>query len=272
MRSSRFVAATLISVAAAVINGCATMGKAVQPPVPDPKTATSIVSYANQLSHAIMTPGIELWNHIIPIHPRPESTPDARTSYDITWGDLAKTMPIQEVRDNFGIVCANRSGIWGYPFCRAPNDPDVVYFYASADPHHGDVKYNEIGFQSYVIEPLPGHETSPGYINLLRQKAGYMTRQNVATVQAQQLRQQEIAQADAAQAVAEQPMVRTIGSKICRIENRWLYTGYVEQVVGEKIQIRIDNVSTVKDSGLHPGNFSGQYIIWDSPERWRLCH
>lgn len=274
MRYATLLAAVSMAAAAILMAGCATAGKALQPPVPNPQTSRTVGEYAHQLSRALLTPQINFWATVLPMPEGKDNqtTDDAILTFDVSWGKEAMALPLQHVRDDYQSMCANRGGEWRPPFCRTPSDPDRVLFYAIVEPHQGKrPDQGEVGFQTFVIEPRPGHETSPGYIDLLRARAGFRTRDDIATMSAQQQQQDATSRADAARAAAELPIVRTVGSKICRVENNWVTTGFVEQVVAEKIQIRVANVGYIKNQNVHPGDFTGEYIIWDAPSRWRLC-
>jgi len=263
------IVSTLVSA-----SGCATAGKAVQPSMPDPRSARTVGEYAHQLSRSVMAPGIAFWDMLIPVPAGPDNqtTEDAVTTFDITWGQKARAFSLQRVRSDFEVMCGLRGGVWSDPYCRGNNDVDRVLFYAVVEPSEGKhPDYDEIGFKTLVIEPKPGHETSPGYIALLRQKTGFRTKDDVAAANSRQRRQEAEARADAARAAAELPEVRTVGSKICQTQGEWVTTGYVEQIVGERIEIRIDNVGFVRNANLHPGSFAGPHIIWDSPNHWHLC-
>ncbi|WP_368649244.1 hypothetical protein [Castellaniella ginsengisoli] len=70
-----------------------------------------------------------------------------------------------------------------------------------------------------------------------------------------------------AQKKIEKPFKFEIGTRICRQQGPWKITGYVEQAVKERIQIRISDMS---DGNLRPGSFR-EAIIWDLPDNWDLC-
>jgi hypothetical protein len=66
----------------------------------------------------------------------------------------------------------------------------------------------------------------------------------------------------------EMPMKKTIGTRICKMQNGWEHRGFVEKVAGEKIQIRISDIHM---GSSRPGNFKQDQIIWDSPNNWNVC-
>ena len=273
MRYTNVLACIAIAAVAIDLTGCATAGKSMRPAIPNPQTSSSVRDYTRQLCRALTTPQIALWQSIIPTPHGPgnDTTDDAVETWDFTWGKEARAYS-PRVRDDFQVMCKVRGGIWESPFCQTAGDPDRVLFYAIVKPHNGpDPADDEVGFQIIAIEPKPGHETSLGYVNLLRAKAGFMTQSDIAVAAARRQQQEAAARADVARAIAEQPQVRTVGSKICRVGGNLVTTGYVERVAGDKIQIRVVNVSYINAPDVHPGGSSGDHIIWDVPERWRLC-
>jgi hypothetical protein len=66
------------------------------------------------------------------------------------------------------------------------------------------------------------------------------------------------------------PLVRKIGTRICREQGTVMSVGYVEAVTDEKVQIRISNAHFIGNLNAHPEGFSPN-IIWDSPLNWDLC-
>jgi hypothetical protein len=72
------------------------------------------------------------------------------------------------------------------------------------------------------------------------------------------------------------PKRRQVGHRLCQLEGQFLLVGFVERFAPEtnKVQIRVvdkylsDGGPTrgyIRPSGFQPG------IIWDDPDRWRLC-
>lgn len=66
------------------------------------------------------------------------------------------------------------------------------------------------------------------------------------------------------------PLVRKLGTKICKQQGQFLYVGYVESFTDEKLQIRVADAliaanHNYRDSGFTPS------IVWDSPMNWDLC-
>ena len=275
MLRPRLIAALFLASTAALMAGCATAGKALQPSVPNPYTSRTVGEYTHQLSMALMTPQIAFWAMALPLPGGKDNqaTDDAILTFDVSWGKQAMALPVNHIWNDFDAMCSKRGGEWQMPYCRTPGNPDRVLFYATAEPNRGRrPDQGEEGFQTFVIEPRPGHETSPGYVDLLRARTGFMTRDDIAATAAQQRQRDAAARADAARAIAELPKLRTVGSKVCRVDDVWVSTGFVEQVSADKIQIRVVNVGYVKNENLHPGGgSSGDQIIWDVPSRWRLC-
>lgn len=66
------------------------------------------------------------------------------------------------------------------------------------------------------------------------------------------------------------PLVRKIGSRICKGQDGVMYLGYVESLADEKVQIRISEAHLINNRNVSPGGFSPS-IIWDSPMNWDLC-
>ncbi len=72
------------------------------------------------------------------------------------------------------------------------------------------------------------------------------------------------------QHVRNQPLVRKIGAHICRQQGAFVYAGYVERVVDEKVQIRVAQAYTKQNRYISPAGFEPS-IIWDVPSNWDLC-
>ncbi|MNK67312.1 hypothetical protein D3C87_866450 [compost metagenome] len=69
----------------------------------------------------------------------------------------------------------------------------------------------------------------------------------------------------------DQALIRKVGAKVCQKLGRgMIYVGYVEKIVGEKVQIRISDAHLNGDPTIRPGGFKPS-IIWDSPMNWDLC-
>ena len=72
----------------------------------------------------------------------------------------------------------------------------------------------------------------------------------------------------------ELPKKRTVGEKICQEKKVrgaiFVFSGYVERVEGNNVQIRVVRSSLKRNSIVTLGGFQPN-IIWDSPENWDLC-
>ena len=67
------------------------------------------------------------------------------------------------------------------------------------------------------------------------------------------------------------PLVRKIGTRICQDQGDGvIYTGYVERLAEEKVQIRISSAFFKAVPSSSPKGFTPS-IIWDSPMNWDLC-
>jgi len=88
----------------------------------------------------------------------------------------------------------------------------------------------------------------------------------------QAAKQQELDRQQAALEKRKQnlPLVRKVGTRICQTKSelgmRLVYTGYVEQVAEEKVQIRV-----ATEEGRRFGKAFTPSIIWDNPLNWELC-
>lgn len=71
------------------------------------------------------------------------------------------------------------------------------------------------------------------------------------------------------------PIIRTVGTNICRIEYSNIgeikYFGQVNQVSDSKVQINILQATMAKAPNLSPSGFK-PYTLWDYPENWSLCN
>lgn len=85
------------------------------------------------------------------------------------------------------------------------------------------------------------------------------------------------AAADAGLRVSEQrqrdlPMIRTVGAHVCQEAGRGIiYSGYVERLTDDKVQIRIAEAYFKGNPSLRPGGFIPT-TIWASPMQWDLCN
>ena len=66
------------------------------------------------------------------------------------------------------------------------------------------------------------------------------------------------------------PLIRKIGTKICKTQNEFIYIGFVENITDDKIQIRVADAVLAINHSVRPGGFSPS-IIWDNPLNWDLC-
>lgn len=67
------------------------------------------------------------------------------------------------------------------------------------------------------------------------------------------------------------PMVRKIGAHVCQeAGNDIIYSGFVEKVTDDKVQIQITEAHFKGNPNLRPGGFHPQ-TIWASPIQWDLC-
>jgi len=69
---------------------------------------------------------------------------------------------------------------------------------------------------------------------------------------------------------AELQQKRTIGTRICKEQNKIIFSGYVERVAENKLQIRVAHAHYARHPKLQPGGFKPE-IIWDYPENWSIC-
>src|SRR5471032_1039154 len=89
-------------------------------------------------------------------------------------------------------------------------------------------------------------------------------------------RDELMAAADAGLRVSEQRqrdqvMIRKVGARVCQEGDRdIIYTGYVEKVADDKLQIRIAEVHFKGSLSLHPSGFTAT-TVWESPMQWDLC-
>lgn len=98
---------------------------------------------------------------------------------------------------------------------------------------------------------------------------------SLAITEAAEIRKEDHAAQRQAQAQAqkaarkqlEKPLKLEIGTRICRKQGPWTFTGFVEQAVKDRIQIRVSDISA---GTLRPGSFR-EHIIWDTPDNWDLC-
>lgn len=83
--------------------------------------------------------------------------------------------------------------------------------------------------------------------------------------------------ADAGLRVSEQrqrdlPMIRKVGAHVCQEAGRdIIYSGYVEKLTEDNVQIRIAEAHFKGNSSLRPGGFVPT-TIWASPMQWDLCN
>ncbi|WP_296001942.1 hypothetical protein [Rugamonas sp.] len=100
----------------------------------------------------------------------------------------------------------------------------------------------------------------------------FVSDQELETVRRQEL----TAAADAGIAVMEQRkrdqiFIRKVGALVCQEPGRdIIYVGYVENLAGDKIQIRIADAHFKRNPNLHPSGFSPS-TVWDSSIQWGLC-
>ena len=84
-------------------------------------------------------------------------------------------------------------------------------------------------------------------------------------------RQEREAQQAKQNRIANAPLVRKIGARICQPgRNGLVYVGYVERIADEKVQIRVVEAIFPKQLGARLADFQSS-IIWDHPENWDLC-
>jgi len=69
----------------------------------------------------------------------------------------------------------------------------------------------------------------------------------------------------------DQSMIRKVGTQVCKeVGRNIIYTGYVEKVADDKLQIRIAEAHLKGNPSLRPGGFTAT-TVWDSPMQWDLC-
>lgn len=77
-------------------------------------------------------------------------------------------------------------------------------------------------------------------------------------------------QLQALKKLAELPLIKRVGARICQDRNEFIFVGFVERIAEEKIQIRVARAQLASSPGFGPGGFS-PHIIWDYPYNWYLC-
>lgn len=99
----------------------------------------------------------------------------------------------------------------------------------------------------------------------------YGTRSQVRNIAQETARQLEAAQAALIEHRRQNlPQIRKQGAQICRVQNEYLYIGFVEAFNDEKIQIRVAEARINENRNLILTNFTPS-VIWDSPLNWDLC-
>jgi len=113
--------------------------------------------------------------------------------------------------------------------------------------------------------------SAQGYLHPITQHE-FVTDQELAAE-----RRQELATAANAglmvieQRKRDQALIRQVGVRVCQESGRdIIYTGYVEHVTDDKLQIRIADAHFKGNPSLHPSGFSPS-TVWDSPMQWDLC-
>lgn len=235
--------------------------------LPDPATQTSAIEYTKALRRDTST----LLDAAIVRLPSPSTKfPDYKTWEDTWCPRHEEVYSATDVHNKLAQYCQHIGGTYVGAFCRDDHDPDRVAFYArlTAD---SNCQRAASPVRASIIEPNPGKEMSAGYLAALR-RVGYQTQNEIrANALAAQTRKQEIQEAIQAKRVRDRPLLRTVGTRICRRDDGWLYTAFVEGVTKTKIQIRIVNVSLPNNSNVHPGGWGGDHVIWDRPDNWSVC-
>ncbi len=170
----------------------------------------------------------------------------------------------QAVIREYEKFCAAKGGNYSRSFCVSNADQDTVLFYAKITNPRNKCEHYETA-QVTVLEPT-GDKTNNYYMRALRQH-GFKT---TADIENAKKYIKEQARQNALQLERDMPMMKKIGTKICKDERRYTHVGYVERVAEEKIQIRVANIHMKGRPNLQPGGFTPS-IIWDYPQNWHVC-
>jgi len=69
----------------------------------------------------------------------------------------------------------------------------------------------------------------------------------------------------------DQVMIRKVGARVCKEGGGDIvYTGYVEKITDDNLQVRIAEAHFRGNPSLHPGGFTAT-IVWESSMQWGLC-
>jgi hypothetical protein len=99
----------------------------------------------------------------------------------------------------------------------------------------------------------------------------YVTRKAKKEYDHEQLNQMVIATAEKFERRKQNlPLIRKVGTKVCRLQGQILYIGFVENVTDDKIQIRVADAVVEQNHNARLGSFSPS-IIWDNPLNWDIC-
>lgn len=188
-------------------------------------------------------------------------TPDYRT-WSNWW--CPRYPNAMNARDLVGLIqsyCQAHGGIYEQRrACITTTEPRAVLFHASLYKTSGcEGNYETVG--SLVIEPRPGREHSPGYLDALR-RAGYVP----TYIQVAQSANARAAEAERIR--REMPLLTKRGTRICKVSGMFEYYGFVEDVLPDQSKIKISVTGTT--SGLVPGGWQPQ-TLWAPPETWRVC-
>jgi len=173
------------------------------------------------------------------------------------------------VEERFSWYCYSRGGDFRAGFCRSS---DSVLFMAdleSATFCSGDSRKSVM---VTVVEPT-GSLRDSGYIAELR-RYGYLSTADLRALREERDEAARLAAEDQERRRLEHertlPVKRKIGTRVCRDEAGWRSVGFVEAVADEKVQIRIVDVRSVKNSSTVPG---GRWIpiVWAYPIDWTVC-
>ena len=180
--------------------------------------------------------------------------------------------PWGATRESFKAHCAQRQGVYDNGFCSKSADHDQVLFVARV------IRRTDACAQVAVLTIEPkGSLDDPayrarllelGFVPTAKLEAQLQESKRKAAIAGEAMR----AEGDAQERryYAELPAMRRIGAKVCRTEQANTFVGFVENVTDDKLQIRVAQAYVTRTPSVRYGDFRPQ-IIWDYPERWRLC-
>lgn len=264
-----------------IIGGCSSSNSTIAPPI---TSKISVIGFTKELISNSQASGDKVLNKLISgasaigrMTGKSKIIDDGNgelikhrdySKYSAKW-IISTRSKFPSLKKTYAGLCDKKGGYFRNDACLSYKK-DEVLFYAKTQNNSHDM-------YAYVTIIEPNHSSSPAYLAALK-STGYRSELDVAVESVRQKKKQKAKIAEQQRKYKqelerqnfERPLIRKIGSKICKVRGSINYIGYVERIAGDRVQIRISHAHFVNSYSSSPGSFK-EHIIWDNPNNWHIC-